>query len=262
MKAKSEMNLKGRVVLVTGASRGVGAAIAAELGREGASVCVNYFRSGERAEEVVRSIEAAGGHAFAHRADVTDAADVEAMVSATAARFGKLDAVVNNALPSYSFDPSAAYTRIETVEWGDVQRQFEGAVRGAFNTTRAALPYMKERQYGKIVNIATNLIYNPVVTYYDYTTAKAALLGLTRNLAAELGPHGIRVNLVAGGLLQVTDASRVTTEEVFQMVSDASPLRRVVTAQEFARAVLFFVSDRSDPITGQSIAVDAGLTMA
>jgi 3-oxoacyl-[acyl-carrier protein] reductase len=256
------MNLKDRVVLVTGASRGVGAALAAELGREGASVCVNYLRSGDQAEEVVRSIEAAGGRAFAQRADVTDPAAVVAMVEATVARFGKLDAVVNNALPSYSFDPSAAYTRIESVEWSDVQRQFEGAVRGAFNTTRAALPHMKEQQYGKIVNIATNLIYNPVVTYYDYTTAKAALLGLTRNLAAELGPHGIRVNLVAGGLLQVTDASRVTTEAVFQMVSDASPLRRVVSVEEFARAVLFFVSDRSDPITGQSIAVDAGLTMA
>ncbi|CAN5710647.1 hypothetical protein BH23GEM8_BH23GEM8_01330 [soil metagenome] len=142
------MNLKGRVVLVTGASRGVGAALAEELGREGASVCVNYLRSGEQAEEVVRSVEAAGGQALAHRADVADPAAVEAMVEATIARFGKLDAVVNNALPSYSFDPSAAYTRIETVEWSDFQRQFDGAVRGAFNTTRAALSHMRERQYG------------------------------------------------------------------------------------------------------------------
>jgi len=256
------VNLQDKVVLVTGASRGVGAAIARELGREGASVCVNYFRSTDLAEKVVSEINANGGRAFSHRADVTDLEVVQAMVNSTIGRYGKLDAVVNNALPSYSFNPSASYTHIETVEWDQFERQFQGAVKAAFNTTRAALPHMKKRGYGKIANIATNLIYNPVVTYYDYTTAKAALLGLTRNLAAELGPHGIRVNLVVGGLLHVTDASRVSTEEVFEAVARSSPLRRVVTVEEFARAVLFFVSDWSDPVTGQSIAFDAGLTMA
>jgi 3-oxoacyl-[acyl-carrier protein] reductase len=168
------VKLQNKVVLVTGASRGVGAAIAREVGREGASVCVNYFRNTELAERVVGDIESAGGQAFAHRADVTDREVVDAMVRATINRFGKIDAVVNNALPSYSFNPSASYTKIETVEWDEFARQFEGAVKAAFNTTRAVLPHMKERGYGKIVNIATNLIYNPVVTYYDYTTAKAA----------------------------------------------------------------------------------------
>jgi 3-oxoacyl-[acyl-carrier protein] reductase len=256
------VKLENKVVLVTGASRGVGAAIARELGREGASVCVNYFRSADLAEGVVAEINSIGGQAFSHRADVTDREVVRAMVKATIDRFGKLDAVVNNALPSYSFNPAASYTKIETVEWDQFESQFKGAVQAAFNTTQAVLPHMKARGYGKIVNIATNLIYNPVVTYYDYTTAKAALLGLTRNLAAELGPYGIRVNLVAGGLLHVTDASRVTTEEVFKIVAQSSPLRRVVTVEEFARAVLFFISDWSDPVTGQSIAFDAGLTMA
>jgi 3-oxoacyl-[acyl-carrier protein] reductase len=256
------VKLQDKVVLVTGASRGVGAAIARELGREGASVCVNYYKSTDLAEAVVAEINSNGGQAFSHRADVTDREVVQAMVKATIARFGKLDAVVNNALPTYSFNPKASYTHIETVEWAQFESQFKGAVKAAFNTTQAVLPHMKSRGYGKIVNIATNLIYNPVVTYYDYTTAKAALLGLTRNLAAELGPYGIRVNLVAGGLLHVTDASRVTTEEVFQTVAQSSPLRRVVTVEEFARAVLFFISDWSDPVTGQSIAFDAGLTMA
>ncbi|MCE5232740.1 MAG: 3-oxoacyl-ACP reductase [Mizugakiibacter sp.] len=255
------MDLRDRAVVVTGASRGLGAAIADELAQAGASVCVNYLRSQERAEALVDAIGSRGGRAFAFRADVTRSDEVEAMMRAAAARFGTIDAVVNNALPAYRFDPSAAYTRIETIAWDNFQRQFEGAVRAAVNTTRAALPYMQQRRYGKIVNIATNLIFNPVVTYYDYTTAKAALLGLTRNLAAELGPHGIRVNLLAGGLLKTTDASRDTTSEVFERVAHASPLRQVVTPREFAQAVLFFVSGLSDAVTGQTLAVDAGLTM-
>ena len=255
------MDLSNRVVLVTGASRGVGAALARELAREGAAVCVNYFRSREQGEAVAAEITAAGGRAFAHGADVASPAQVEAMVAATVERFGRVDVVVNNALPKYSFDPTARYTKVETVEWEDFTGQFEGTVRGVLNTTRAALPHMRAQGFGKIVNISTNLIFNPVVTYYDYTTTKAALLGLTRNLAAELGPHGIRVNMVAGGLLDVTDASRVTTPEVFEYIAATSPLRAVVTPEEFARAVLFFASDWSNAVTGQTISVDAGLTM-
>jgi 3-oxoacyl-[acyl-carrier protein] reductase len=254
--------LKNQVVLVTGASRGLGAAIARELARQGASVCVNYHQSREKAAQVVDSITALGGEAFAHQADVTRSEAVDEMIGAIVERYGKIDAVVNNALPAYSFDPAATYTRIETTEWADIQRQFEGAVHAAYNTVRAALPHMREKGYGKVVNIATNLIFNPVVTYHDYTAAKAALLGLTRTLAAELGPVGIRVNLLAGGLLQTTDASAVTTPEVFEFVANASPLRRTVTPEEFAHSVVFFVSPWSDPITGQTIAVDAGLTMA
>lgn len=255
------MILKNKVVIVTGASRGAGAGIARTLAREGAAVCVNYFKSAAQAEAVVASITEAGGRAFACQADVTDSAQVEAMVAEVLATYGRVDIVVNNALPTYSFNPTAVYTSVETIGWSNFAQQIDGAIKGAFNTVRAVLPYMKEQHFGKIINISTNLVYNPVVTYYDYTTAKAGLVGLTRNLAAELGQYGIRVNLIAGGLLRTTDASRATTDEVFEFVANDTPLRQAISVEEFAESVLLFASDWSNAITGQSISVDGGLTM-
>lgn len=251
------------VALVTGASRGAGAAIAKALAREGAAVCVNYLNSADKAAAVVAEIEAAGGRAFAHQADVTDRDAVGSMVDAIVERFGRVDIAVSNALPSYSFDPTARYVGIETAEWEDFSSQYEGAVRAAFHLAQALLPVMKEQTSGgSLVHIGTNLVYNPVVTYHDYTSAKAGLVGLTRTLAKELGPHGIRVNLVAGGLLQTTDASAVTSDEVFEFVRGVTPLQQTVTPDEFADAVLFFASPLSRTVTGQSLAVDGGLTMA
>lgn len=254
------MILEKKVALVTGASRGVGAAIARVFAAQGASVCVNFFQSPEKAEAVVADIRAAGGTAFAFGADINDVDAVHSMVETTVKRFGRLDIVVNNALPDYKFDPSAPYTHIESVAWEHFSSQI-GAIHGAVNTTKAALPTMKAQHFGKIINISSNLVYNPVVTYYDYTTAKAGLVGLTRNLATELGPFGIRVNLLAGGLLRTTDASAVTTPEVFEYVRAGTPLRQTITPEEFAQAALLFASDWSNAITGQSVSVDGGLTM-
>ncbi|MEM9809122.1 MAG: SDR family oxidoreductase, partial [Cyanobacteria bacterium P01_D01_bin.56] len=168
----------------------------------------------------------------------------------------------NNALPTYKFDPTAPYTSVETVQWENFSQQIDGAIKGAFNMVRAVVPQMKAQHFGKVINISTNLVYNPVVTYYDYTTAKAGLVGLTRNLATELGQYGIRVNLIAGGLLRTTDASSTTTDEVFNLVANSTPLRQAISVEEFAQSVLLFASDWSNAITGQSIAVDGGLTMA
>ena len=255
------MILQDRTALVTGASRGVGAEIARQFAREGARVCVNYLKSRGAAEQVVAEIAEAGGEAFAWQADVTDPAQVDAMVGQVLERWGRLELIVNNALPAYKFDPGAPYTRLESVEWSHFESQFGGAVRGCVNTARAALPAMKSQGFGKIVNISTNLVYNPVVTYYDYTTAKAALIGLTRNLAVELGPHGVRVNLLAGGLLQTTDASATTTPEVFEYIAGTTPLRSVTTVADFAQSAVMLASDFANALTGQSISVDGGLTM-
>jgi 3-oxoacyl-[acyl-carrier protein] reductase len=256
------MLLTDRVILITGASRGLGAEMARVYGAHGARVYVNYLQSEAKARAVAADIEAGPGSAVAIQADVTVYEEVEAMVQRIVEQSGRLDVIVNNALPHYQFDAAAPYTKLETLTWAHFDQQLSGTVKGAFHTVKAALPAMKAQGYGKVVNISTNLIYNPVVTYYDYTTAKAGLLGLTRNLAAELGPFGIRVNLLAGGLLQTTDASRVTGEAIFEAIAGSTPLRKTTTPQDFAEASVFFASALSDAITGQSIAIDGGLTMA
>lgn len=253
--------LTGKVAIVTGASRGLGAQIAQQMAAAGANVCVNYLHSKDAAEAVVADIEASGGQAFAYQGDVTDLAQMQAMAAEVVKRFGRIDILVNNALPSYQFNPRADYTSIETVQWAHFSQQIDGIVQGAVNTVQAVLSQMKSQNMGKIINISTNLIYNPVVTYYDYTTAKSALIGLTRNLASELGQYGIRVNLLAGGLLKTTDASSLTTEEVFDYIATTTPLRQATSVTDFANAVLLMASDLSAAMTGQSIAVDGGLTM-
>eukprot|EP00588_Corethron_pennatum_P001039 CAMPEP_0194286042 /NCGR_PEP_ID=MMETSP0169-20130528/31706_1 /TAXON_ID=218684 /ORGANISM="Corethron pennatum, Strain L29A3" /LENGTH=260 /DNA_ID=CAMNT_0039032357 /DNA_START=63 /DNA_END=845 /DNA_ORIENTATION=+ len=253
--------LDGRVAIVTGASRGVGAELARVYAREGASVVVNYFRSSDAAAAVVNEIKAAGGSAVAHYGDVTVPADMEALAAAAVDAFGRIDVLVNNALVNYKFDPTSAQASIKTVEWDHFNDQFKGTVGGAVNAVRAVLPHMEQRNYGKIINVGTNLVYDPVVTYYDYNTTKAALVGLTRNLAKELGPQGIRVNLVAGGLLEKTDASSLTTPEVFGFVAGVTPLRKTTTVTDFAEACVYFAASASDAVTGQSLSIDGGLTM-
>lgn len=255
------MILKDKTAIITGASRGVGAGIARALAENGASVCINYHKNKDKAEQVAENITQKGGYAFIHQADVTKFNEVKEMAEAVIEKHGKVDILVNAALPDYKFDPQASYTQLETTKWDDFEKQINGTIQGAYNTVRAVLPSMKDKQFGKVINISTNLVYNPVVTYYDYTTAKAGLVGLTRNMATELGTYGIRVNLVAGGLLQTTDASSATPEEVFKLIAQNTPLKKVVTVEEFANAVVFFASDYSNAVSGQSLAVDGGLTM-
>ncbi len=252
--------LAGRVAVVTGAGRGIGAAIAQALGEHGAAVAVNYLRDAASAEGVVAAIEATGGRARAIRADVTDAAAVQRMVAEVDDDFGPADVVVNNALRSYTFDPLARRTAWETT-WEDYQHQLEGSLGGAVNLCRAALPGMQARGGGRIVNVVTDLIERPSVPYHDYTTAKAALLGFSRNLAAELGPFGITVNCVAPGLVHPTDSSRTATDEQRDALEEATPLRRLATPDDVAGAVLFFTSGWAGFVTGACLFVDGGLVM-
>lgn len=245
-----------QVVLVTGGARGLGEHLVRAFLREGAKVVINYLNSAEAAEQLARDYPS---QALALQADVTDAAAVQALFAEAKSHFGQpITTVINNALPAFSFNGDAR-ENADQLSWSNVQQQFEGIVKGALNTTQAALAGMREAGFGRIVNVGTNLFQNPVVPYHDYTAAKAALLSLTRTLAQDLGPDQITVNMVSGGLLRTTDASAATPEAVFDYIAANTPLRRVTTPAEFADAILFFASPWSRSVTGQNLVVDGGL---
>ncbi len=247
--------LDEQIVLVTGAGRGLGAAIARAFAREGARVAVNYRRSRDAATGLAGEL---GDRAMAVQGDVRDAASVTAMVAAVEAELGPLTTLVHNALADYSFNGDAR-DDLAALSPAAVLDQHDTAVLGALNLIQAALPGMEARGFGRIVTIGSNLVQNPVVPYHDYTSAKAALLALTRTAAAELGPKGITVNMVSGGLLRTTDASAATPEAVFDLIAQSTPLRTVTTPEEAADAVLFFASPWARAVTGQNLIVDGGL---
>jgi 3-oxoacyl-[acyl-carrier protein] reductase len=252
------MQIKDQVVLITGASRGLGSATAKAFAREGASVVINYHNSEEQAMHLKQLI---GEKAIAVKADIREVDQVQDMFQQAKTYFGKpITTVVNNALINFKFDPVAKKDAAQ-IEWKDYQVQFEGAIHGALNTIQAGLDDLKKNGFGRIINIGTNLFQNPVVAYHDYTTSKAALLGFTRNMANELGKYGITVNMVSGGLLKLTDASSATSEEVFELIKSSTPLRSVTDPSEVADAIIFFASPWARAVTGQNLIVDGGLVM-
>ncbi|MGG7645616.1 3-oxoacyl-ACP reductase [Rhodovulum sp. YNF3179] len=246
---------RNQTVLVTGAGRGLGAAIARAFHREGARVAINYRRSGPAAEALA---EALGTGAAAVKADVTDPDAVSDMVAEVAARLGPPTVLVHNALADFSFDGDAR-AHLDRLAWEDVAAQTQVAVGGALNAIRALRPHFEAAAGGRVVTIGTNLVQNPVVPYHDYTAAKGALLAFTRTVSRELGPLGVTVNMVAGGLLRTTDASAATPEPVFDIIAEQTPLGRVTTPEELADAVLFFASPWARAVTGQTLVVDGGL---
>ena len=255
------MKFRDRTILVTGASRGIGAALARAFAAEGGLVIVNYRSSEAAAQAVVEACRVAGGQAVAIAADVTDPKAVEAMVARIAEEAGRLDVVVNNAFAPYAFDPDNRARFWET-PWASYQAQVDGALKATYHVCQAVLPLMRQRGRGAIVNMATDLVARPSIAYHDYTTAKAALIGFSRNLASELGPLGIRVNCVAPGLVWPTDASRGTREAVKDMLIAQTPLGRIATPEDVTGPVLFLASDWSGFVTGQTLHVDGGLVMA
>ncbi len=254
------MNFQGKVVLVTGASRGIGAAIARAFAKEGAFVIVNYLQNEAMAEKVASQCIELGGDGWAVQGDVTSETAVNQMIEQVALEAGKIDVVVNNAFKSFKFDPENRKLAWE-LQWDDYQAQIDGAVRSTHNMCQAVIPIMKKQSQGSIINMISNLVERPIVPYHEYNTAKTALLGYSRNLAAEVGAFGIRVNCVAPGLVYPTDASRTTKEELKEIIIAQTPLKRIAMPDDISGPVMFLASDWSRFMTGQTLYVDGGFVM-
>lgn len=243
------MLLENKIALVTGAGRGIGATVARRFAQEGAKVVVHYRTSRAPAEALASEI---GGIAL--QADLTDALATEAMVADALSHFGRLDILVNNA-SSFAADLSFA-----EATWDDFRAEFEGVVGATVNPTKAVAPVMISQGEGRIVNLVATLVQRPAPEYIVHTTAKSALIGLTRTLARDLGPHGITVNMVSPGMT-LTDYSSSLPEHLKARVAALTPLRRLATPDDVANVVLFYASPLAAFITGANIAPDGGLAV-
>ena len=246
-----------KLVLVSGSGRGLGSSIAKSFVNNGYKVAINYFKSKDKAENLSKKL---GDNAHVFCADVSDVNQVKKMIDKIEIVFNQTPSIlVNNAMTEYVFNGDARKLADE-ISWDEISQHLDVTLKGSLNLIQALIPSMKENSYGRIINIGTNLVQNPVVPYHDYTIAKAALLGLTRTFAKDLGSMGITVNMVSGGLLKVTDASAATPDAVFDAIAEMTPLQKVTTTEDFSDAVLFFASNQSRSITGQNLTVDGGLT--
>ncbi len=243
--------LAGRVVLVTGGSRGIGAEIAIKAAAEGARVAVHYRQAADAAERTLARVRETGAEGAAFAADVADGAQAEALVESVLNRFGQIDGLVNNA----GLTQVGPFLEISSAEWDAVIRT---DLTAAFHTCRAALPSMVERGSGTIVNMASRLGQIGIAETAAYSAAKAGVIGLTRALAKEFGPRGIRVNAVAPGVT-VTEMTTdlVDGEEGRRRLRDM-PLGRFGRADEVADAVIFLLSDASALFLGQTLNPNSG----
>lgn len=247
------MSLAGKVAIVTGASRGIGRAIALRLAAQGAKVVVNYQKSAEAAAQVVDAIRAAGGEAVAVQANVGKFDQAHALVKAATEAFGRVDIVVNNA--GTTRDNLIALLKEE--DWDVV---LDTNLKSAWNMAKAvARPMMKQR-YGRIVNITSVSGLAGQGGQSNYSASKAGMIGLTKSLAKELGARNITVNAVAPGFVP-TELSSTTPPEMQEIMLKMTPLGRYGTAEDIANAVAFLVSDEASYITGQTLSVDGGLVM-
>jgi 3-oxoacyl-[acyl-carrier protein] reductase len=247
------LELKGQVALVTGASRGIGRAVALALARVGAAVAVNYRESTAAAEALVAEIEQAGGTALVWQADVADAEACRTMVKGVADRFGRLDILVNNAgtaLEKLLMDTTDA-------EWDELMAIH---LRGVFAATRAALPYMVWQRYGRIITVSSIWGISGAAGEVAYSAAKAGQIGFTKALAKEVGPMGVTVNAVAPGAVD-TEMNRHLAGPELQAWLDQTPAGRLGTAGEIAEVVRFLASPGAGFITGQVWSPNGGVVI-
>ena len=239
-----------RVALVTGASRGIGRAIAAELAEEGYAVCINYLEHRKEAEALAEDIRSRGSRAIVVQADVSDRAAVEAMVRAAEEALGPVNLLVNNA----GIAGQIQFQDITDEQWN---RYLGVNLGGARNTIQAVLPHMLHEKAGCIVNISSIWGLRGASCEVAYACTKAAIVGLTRSLALELAPSHIRVNCVAPGVIN-TDMVQVLGQETLRELAQETPLGRLGTPEDIAHAVAFLASDKASFLTGQFLAADGG----
>jgi len=244
--------LEGRVALVTGASRGIGAAIARRLAAEGAVVAVNYAGRADAAAEVVRAIVEAGGRAKAFQADVSDPVACTALVGEVAAEFGGLDILVNNA----GITRDGLLVRMSDEDWSAV---IDTNLSGAFYATRAAGKIMMKARSGSIVTIASVVGLVGNAGQVNYAAAKAGLVGMTKAVARELASRNVRANAIAPGFI-ATEMTDALPDAAREAAAGSIALGRFGTPEDIAAAVAFLASDDAGYITGQVIAVDGGMT--
>lgn len=248
------MLLKDRVALVTGASRGIGAATARLLAAEGAAVGVNYVNNRSAGEAVVDEIKQAGGNAVLVQADVTDPDQVQQMVEKVTAEFGEIDTAVLNAGLNFPVVPFVEY------QWEDFERKLVGEVKSAFSCCKALVPSMISKHQGNIVLVSSSLSRHSDNGFIAHCTTKSGLDAFARTLATELGPEGIRVNIIAPGLTN-TDATTFVPDTAKQAIAAAAPLRRIAEPDDIAGAILMMVSDHTRLITGSYTPVAGGHLM-
>jgi acetoacetyl-CoA reductase len=242
--------LKEAVVVVTGASRGLGRAIAEELASGGAKVVVNYSRSKEPAEEVVNQITESGGEAIAVQADVSDAEQAQKLIDQAIEKFNRVDVLVNNA----GINIDRTLKKLSVEDWDKV---IQVDLNSAFYTVHAVLPHMTEQGGGKIINMSSFVGEAGNIGQANYSAAKAGLLGFTKTAAQELARIGITVNAICPGFIE-TDMVANIPEEAQQKLRKQVPLGRFGKPEEVARAVRYLVED-GDYITGQSIDINGGI---
>lgn len=247
------MLLDGKTALVTGASRGIGRAIALCLAAEGARVAINYAGNVKAAEEVKASIEAAGGTALLCQADIADSAAVEAMIADVVKEFGAIDILVNNA--GITRD-----TLLMRMKDEDFAKVLDTNLKGVFYCTKAVSKLMMKKRSGRIINMASvvGLVGNAGQT--NYAAAKAGVIGFSKSAAKELASRGITVNVVAPGFIG-TDMTAGLPESVKEKMLTDIPLGRMGEPEDVANAVLFLASDQASYITGQVVNVDGGMVM-
>lgn len=240
-------------VIVTGASRGIGKACALAFGKSGADVIVNYTRSKEKAEEVCEEISKLGGRALPFCADVADRKAVDEMIAFAHSNFGSISILVNNA----GIAEQIMFCDITEEKWN---RMFDVDVKGVYNCIQAALPDMIHNKSGRIINISSMWGITGASCEVHYSAAKAAVIGMTKALAKELGPSGITVNAIAPGVIS-TEMNGNISEEIMTELKEETPIGRIGTPEDIAETALFLASPKASFITGEVISVNGGFVI-